>query len=81
LQKYKISLSDAANRGHSQFYSRNNGVFGKMTPESVNRQLKKYAAIACRSSADGAVQRQQKKSSNTNERNLSMLSKDLVPSI
>lgn len=28
------------------FYSRNKGIFGKMTPESVNKQLKKYAAIA-----------------------------------
>lgn len=28
------------------FYSRNKGIFGKMTPESVNKQLKKYAATA-----------------------------------
>ncbi len=28
------------------FYSRNKGIFGKMTPESVNKQLKKYAAVA-----------------------------------
>jgi site-specific recombinase XerD len=30
------------------FYSRNKGIFGKMTPESVNQQLKKYAALAHR---------------------------------
>jgi Site-specific recombinase XerD len=28
------------------FYSRNKGIFGKMAPESVNKQLKKYAAVA-----------------------------------
>lgn len=28
------------------FYSRSKGIFGKMTPESVNKQLKKYAAVA-----------------------------------
>lgn len=28
------------------FYSRNKGVFGKMSPEGVNKQLKKYAAVA-----------------------------------
>ncbi|MDH6356088.1 integrase/recombinase XerD [Dysgonomonas sp. PH5-45] len=28
------------------FYSRNKGIFGKMTPESVNKQLKKYAVTA-----------------------------------
>lgn len=28
------------------FYSRNKGIFGKMTPESVNKQLKKYATLA-----------------------------------
>jgi len=37
------------------FYSRNNGVFGKMTPESVNQQLKKYAAIAHRICSDVPV--------------------------
>lgn len=30
------------------FYSRNKGIMGKMTPESVNQQLKKYAALAHR---------------------------------
>jgi site-specific recombinase XerD len=30
------------------FYSRNKGESGKMTPESVNQQLKKYAALAHR---------------------------------
>lgn len=28
------------------FYSRNKGIFGKMTQESVNKQLKKYATVA-----------------------------------
>ena len=28
------------------FYSRNKGIMGKMTPEGVNQQLKKYAAVA-----------------------------------
>lgn len=30
------------------FYSRNKGEMGKMTPESVNQQLKKYATSAHR---------------------------------
>ena len=34
------------------FYSRNKGVMGKMTPESVNQQLKKYAAFAHRICSD-----------------------------
>jgi site-specific recombinase XerD len=37
------------------FYSRNIGVMGKMTPESVNQQLKKYAAIAHRIYSDVPV--------------------------
>jgi len=34
------------------FYSRNKGIMGKMTPESVNQQLKKYAVIAHRICSD-----------------------------
>jgi site-specific recombinase XerD len=37
------------------FYSRNKGIMGKMTPESVNQQLKKYAAIANRICSDVPV--------------------------
>jgi len=37
------------------FYSRNKGVMGKMTPESVNQQLKKYAAFAHRICSDVPV--------------------------
>jgi len=37
------------------FYSRNRGIFGKMTPESVNQQLKKYAAVAHRICSDVPV--------------------------
>jgi site-specific recombinase XerD len=37
------------------FYSRNKGIMGKMTPESVNQQLKKYAAIAHRTCSDVPV--------------------------
>jgi site-specific recombinase XerD len=37
------------------FYSRNKGVMGKMTPESVNQQLKKYATFAHRICSDVPV--------------------------
>jgi len=37
------------------FYSRIKGVFGKMTPESVNQQLKKYASVAHRICSDVPV--------------------------
>jgi site-specific recombinase XerD len=37
------------------FYSRNKGIMEKMTPESVNQQLKKYATIAHRICSDVPV--------------------------
>lgn len=37
------------------FYSRNKGILGKMTPENVNQQLKKYAVIAHRICTDVPV--------------------------
>lgn len=47
LKKYMEEFhSTTPNLSAYVFYSRNKGVFGKMTPESVNKQLKKYAAVA-----------------------------------
>lgn len=37
------------------FYSRNKGLLGKMSPEGVNKQLKKYAAIAHQTCKDVPV--------------------------
>ena len=47
LKKYMEEFhSPNPNPNAYVFYSRNKGIFGKMTPESVNKQLKKYAAVA-----------------------------------
>ena len=47
LKKYMEDFhSSLPNPNAYVFYSRNKGIFGKMTPESVNKQLKKYAAVA-----------------------------------
>lgn len=47
LKKYMGEFHSAnLNPNAFVFYSRNKGIFGKMTPESVNKQLKKYAVIA-----------------------------------
>lgn len=47
LRKYLKDFHTAeSNPDAYVFYSRNKGILGKMTPESVNQQLKKYAAIA-----------------------------------
>lgn len=47
LKKYmEVFHSANPNPDAFVFYSRNKGIFGKMTPESVNKQLKKNAAIA-----------------------------------
>lgn len=49
LKKYMEefhSINPNPNPNAFVFYSRNKGIFGKMTPESVNKQLKKHAIIA-----------------------------------
>lgn len=47
LKKYMEDFhSSLPNPNAYVFYSRNKGIFGKMTPESVNKQLKKYAVVA-----------------------------------
>lgn len=47
LKKYMEEFhSTNPNPNAYVFYSRNKGIFGKMTPESVNKQLKKYATTA-----------------------------------
>lgn len=47
LKRYlKEFHSERQNPDSHVFYSRNTGIMGKMSPEAVNKQLKKYAASA-----------------------------------
>lgn len=53
LKKYLKDFHSAEpNPDAYVFYSRNKGVMGKMTPDGVNQQLKKYAALAHRICSD-----------------------------